>query len=117
MFVCISLRFNRSTEITTIVFGFTHVDGLIHTVCQAIRTSTIQEVEQQLVVALEMPEVVLLEVVVAAVVVVVAGAVVVVEVVEDVVVAEVVEVNFVFSKPKTVIRSKGRTEIDALLKK
>ena len=106
MCVFISLRINRSTEITTIAFGFTHVDGLIHTVCQAIRTSTIQEVEQLLVVALEMPEVVLLEVVVAAVVVEVAGAVVVVEVAEDVEDVVVVEVNFVFSKPKTVIRSK-----------
>ena len=106
MCVFISLRFNRSTEITTTVSGSTHVDGLIHTVCQAIRTSTIQEVEQLLVVALEMPEVVLLEVVVAAVVVEVAGAVVVVEVAEDVEDVVVVEVNFEFSKPKTVIRSK-----------
>ena len=97
MCVFISLRFNRSTEITTTVSGSTHVDGLIHTVCQAIRTSTIQEVEQLLVVALEMPEVVLLEVVVAAVVVEVAGAVVVVEVAEDVEDVVVVEVNFVFS--------------------
>ena len=47
-----------------IVCGFTRVDGLIRTVCPAIPTSTIQEVEQQLVVALEMPEVVLLVVVV-----------------------------------------------------
>ena len=116
MHLSISLRFNQYTEITTTAFGSTHVDGLILTVCQAIRTSTIQEVEQQLVAALEMPEVVLLEVVVAAVVVVVAGAVVVVEVVEDVGDVEVVEVKYMFSKPKTVIRSKGRTEIDALLK-
>ena len=73
-----------------IVCGFTHVAGLIHIVCQATRTSTIQEVEQQLVVALEMPEVVLLEVVVAVEVVAVAEVVAVVGVAGDVVDAVVV---------------------------
>ena len=76
-----------------IVCGFTRVDGLIRTVCQVIPTYTIQEVEQQLVVALEMPEVVLLVVVVDVEVVVVAEAVGVVGAAEGVVDAEVVEVN------------------------
>ena len=74
-----------------IVCGFTRVDGLIRTVCPAIPTSIIQEVEQQLVVALEMPEVVLLVVVVDVEVVVVAEAVGVVGAAEGVVDAVVVE--------------------------
>ena len=77
-------------------FGSTHADGLILIVCQATRTSTIQEVEPQLVVALEMPEVVRQEVVAAAAVVGVVEAVVVVEAAEDVVDVVVVGGNFVF---------------------